>query len=183
MLAPGRAQRCRASLRRLSGFSVIELMLVLGVGAVIVAGSYYAYGVVSRDQASRANADATVNLIAAIKHKWSYIGAYTGVSGTSVINAGLVKAPFTYSGTTIYSGYGMTVWPMGSADEMQLMIYIPKSECLATVSALDRIAYKIIHMTGTIKDESLATPKLLSSWNLSCGPDLGGKYLLQAIVK
>ncbi len=77
----------------------------------------------------------------------------------------------------------MTVWPMGSADEMQLMIYIPKSECLATVSALDRIAYKIIHMTGTIKDESLATPKLLSSWNLSCGPDWGGKYLLQAIVK
>lgn len=156
--------------RRQRGFTTTELMLVLGVGTVVIAAAFYGYKRVSEENADRANAFATSSFFASIKAKWHGIGSYSAVNRPNVIAAGLVVKPFTASGTTsIMNPYGYEVLLFGSPAEFFALMTIPKSKCIATITALDAVAYRIYHSNGAIKDVGVP----LSAWNGKCGPDMG----------
>lgn len=167
--------------RRRRGFTTLELLLVVGVGSAILAGSFGAYRTASEDVLDRENAIATAELLAAIRDKWRGIGSYIAVNNAAVINGGLLVQPYTYSGTTIYNGYQKAVSVFGATSMFTAVIRVPASKCLATVAALEPLAYKIVRQGGAIKEDPTT---LLSSWDNNCGwvaPD--GTVLLTAYVK
>lgn len=135
--------------RRQRGFTITELMLVLGVGAVIIAGAFTGYKVVSESNDDQQNMSATTNLLASVKNKWSGIGSYTGVSDSAVNAAGLVVKPLTWDGTNIKNVYSHNIVFSTQAANFAGQISVPTNKCIDTIGALDGIAYRIdVHTAG-----------------------------------
>lgn len=167
-----------ASLRVQHGFTVTELLLVLGVGTLIFAAAFAGYGVVSDSNTDRANALATTNLLVSIKNKWWGVGSYDGVTAANVHAAGLVVKPYSFTPpSTLLNGYGLWTNVSGSGGAFSLMLNVPINKCVDMVAALDRVAY-LISVDGTeIKNPS--TP--LADWNGHCGSS--AEVMLIAWVK
>lgn len=167
-----------ASLCGQRGFTITELLLVLGVGAVINGASFAVYSVVSESNVDRANALATTNLAISIKDKWRGMGSYNGLDAESVYNAGLVVKPYSYTPPgPLLNSYGLGTDVSGAGYEFTIQTLVPRSKCVETVESLGRVAYTISWSGGVIKNA--ATP--LSSWDGNCGPD--DPVLLTAFVK
>lgn len=163
------------------GFTITELMLVIGVGTVMIAAAFYGYKQVSEENADRENAYATARFLGAIKAKWRGIGTYSTVDVPNVIAAGLVTKPFAFKpdGTVIWNPYQQPFYLFGSPAEFFALMTIPKSKCVVTVAALDGVAYKIWSGGAAIKDVGVP----LSSWNGSCGADMGGNNMIMAYAR
>lgn len=167
-----------ASLHSQRGFTVTELLLVLGVGTLIIAAAFAGYGVVSDSNTDRANALATTNLLVSVKNKWWGVGSYDGVTAASVYAAGLVVKPYSFTPpNTLLNGYGLWANVSGSGGAFSLMLNVPINKCIDMVAALDRVAYSISVDGAEIKNAT--TP--LADWNGSCGP--GTEVMLIAWVK
>lgn len=138
-----------AAYRNQRGFTITELMLVLGVGAVILAGAFIGYKTVSGNNDDQQNMSATTNLLASVKNKWSGIGSYTNVTAANVNSAGLVTKPLTWDGTNIKNVYSMNIGFGGQASNFVGQIEVPPGKCLEAVGSLDGIAYRIdVHTAG-----------------------------------
>lgn len=135
--------------KKQGGFTITELMLVLGVGAVIIAGAFIGYKVVSENNDDQQNMSATTNLLASTKNKWSGIGSFAGVTSTAVSAAGLVSKPLTTDGTNIKNVYALPIVFLGAVPNYAAQIKVPTKKCIETVGSLDGIAYRIdVHTAG-----------------------------------
>lgn len=139
-----------AAYRKQRGFTITELMLVLGVGAVILAGAFIGYKTVSGNNDDQQNMSGQTNLLAATKNKWSGIGSYTSVTAAAVNSAGLVTKPLSWDGTNIKNVYSMNIGFGGQASNFVGQVEVPPEKCLETVGSLDGIAYRIDVHTAAI---------------------------------
>lgn len=176
--------------KKQGGFTITELMLVLGVGAVIIAGAFIGYKVVSENNNDQQNMSATTNILASTKNKWSGIGSFAAVTSTTVSAAGLVVKPLTTDGTNIKNVYGQSIAFLGAAPNFVAQITVPPEKCIETVGSLDGIAYRIdVHTAGvaagavesatqTVKPAGSAINAALAS--TQCG---GATTVITAFVK
>lgn len=131
------------------GFTITELMLVLGVGAVIIAGAFIGYKTVSENNDDQQNMSGTTNLLASTKNKWSGIGSFASVTSAAVQAAGLVVKPLTWDSTNINNVYSLPIVFAGVASNYAAQISVPPKKCIETVGSLDGIAYRIdVHTAG-----------------------------------
>lgn len=131
--------------KKQGGFTITELMLVLGVGAVIMAGAFVGYKTVSSNNQDQQNQQAVVNLLSAVKNKWQGLGSYAAVTATAVNSAGLINKPLTWDAgnSDILNAYSKTVDFSGVASNFVAQITVPVEKCLETIGALDGVAYRI----------------------------------------
>lgn len=129
--------------RRQRGFTITELMLVLGVGSLMIAGAFVGYKVLTDNQSSQENMTSTSNLTAAVKTKWQGIGSYAAVTTAAVGDAGLVSKPLSFDGTNITNVYGNNVDFVGAAANYVAQISVPTKYCTDTIGSIDGIAYRI----------------------------------------
>lgn len=139
-----------AAYRNQRGFTITELMLVLGVGAVILAGAFIGYKTVSGNNDDQQNMSAQTNLLAATKNKWSGIGSYASVTAAAVNSAGLVNKPLSWDGTNINNVYSMSIGFGGQAGNFVGQVAVPPEKCIETVGSLDGIAYRIDVHTAAV---------------------------------
>lgn len=129
--------------RNQRGFTITELMLVLGVGAVIIAGAFIGYKTVSDDQKTQSNGLALTQLAAKIRGRWSLLGDYSSLSESAVNAGGLIEKPLTWTGTHIYNAWDRVVRTFGSSSSAVVATRVPGDACLNTIVALDAVAYRL----------------------------------------
>lgn len=159
------------------GFTITELMLVLGVGALIMSGAYLGYKSVSEDATNQQLITSSVQLISSTKSKWQGFGSYSGLNNTSVVAATLVPKTFIVDTATgaISHGYGGNV-TLEAKDKdgndttsnfRAVFTSIPKKLCSDLATALDGVAYEIVIGTTTVKTSTspISGPTTLSACN------------------
>lgn len=146
------------------GYTMTELMLVLGVGAMILGGAYAGYNAVSSDASYQQTTTSALHLASGVKNLWGTTGSYTGLTTTKVINANLVPKPLTSNTTRIFHPYGDQVSfsllsTSGAATTVNYLITfsnIPKGFCLTLAPALDAVAFDI-RIGGTDATDAVKT--------------------------
>lgn len=150
------------NIKKERGFTITELMLVLGVGSVIMAGAFLGYKTVSSNNQDQQNQQSTVNLLAGVKNKWQGLGSYAGVTSAAVNAAGLVNKPLTWDGTNIQNAFSKNIVFSGAASNFVAQITVPVEKCLDGIGGLDGVAYRIdVGSTGSAAGaaESASTVK------------------------
>lgn len=135
------------------GFTITELMLVMGVGASMLAGAFLAYKSVSETQTDQETIAAHVNLLLAVREKWAPLGSYATVGHLNIYNAGLVAKPLSWDGANIKSSWASeTIHFNGDASHLVGWFYgVPGKKCIEIVGALDPVAsfIEILSTSGT----------------------------------
>ncbi|MBE7540571.1 MAG: prepilin-type N-terminal cleavage/methylation domain-containing protein [Rhodocyclaceae bacterium] len=174
------------------GFTITELMLVLGVAAVIIGGAFIGYKNVSASNTAQQNQSSTTNLVVGVKTKWQGIGSYAAVTPSAVNDAKLLAKPLTWDSgtTTIRNAYDKTIGFAGAASHFVAQVDVPADQCLETIGSLDGIAYRIDvhtaaraaadaeHATYTVKAASGSIDSAKA--NTQCG---GATTVVTAYVK
>ena len=180
-----------SNMKRQKGFTITELMLVLGVAAVIIAAAFMGYKTLSSNNTDNQNMSATINLVVAVKNKWQGVGSYAAITSAGVNTAGLVSKPLTWDGTNINNAYNKTIVFVGVANNFVGQISLPPANCLEMVGALDGAAYRIdVDTAGvapgatedavkTVKSATTGTIDPVKS-NTQCG---GATAVITAFVK
>jgi len=129
--------------RKQGGFTIIELMLVLGIGAMVIAGAFVGYKFLSSQASSMQNINATTSLVTAVKNKFQGVGSYAGITTTAVVTAELVSKPLNGSGSAITNLWDLPIEFVGAADKFVAQVTVPAKFCIDAAGALDGIAYRI----------------------------------------
>lgn len=144
--------------RKQRGFTITEMMLVLGVGSIIIGGAFYGYKQLSATNTSQQNLTGQTHLVIAVKNKWQGIGSYAAVSPTAVNAAKLVEKPISWDGSAIKNAYDKPIGFAGTATNFVSQIEVPPENCLDTVGALDGIAYRIDVDTAVVAANAAEDP-------------------------
>ena len=72
------------------GFSLVEVLLVLGFAAVLIAGAFLAYSSVKGSSAVNSEAQALATMVAGTKSLFASSPGYDDISAEVLINAGIV---------------------------------------------------------------------------------------------
>ena len=128
-----------------NGFSLTELMLVLGVGATILSAAFLGYNSVSQDVKNQKAISGITDLATAIRSKWGLVGSYSGINKSNVITAGIVPPQLkTISTTHILHDY--------SSVSLEFMPLNAISSSTETVACTASCPYFRIRMAGVPRD-------------------------------
>lgn len=134
------------------GFTITELMLVMSVGAAMLAGAFLAYKSVSETQTDQETIAAHVDLLLAVREKWAPLGSYATVGHVNINAAGLVAKPLSWDGASIRSPWASEIIHF-NGDGSHLIgwfYYVPGKKCIELVGALDKLASFIeIYASGS----------------------------------
>lgn len=124
-------------LNRQAGMTLIEIIVVLAIGALIIGGALSLYSNASSSQSSnQLNSDLTA-IRASVKSLYSTQGGYGTASLNSVlINAKKVPTTMSVSGTTISHALNGTLAVAGATSNFTMTVTaIPTDVCVALLSA------------------------------------------------
>lgn len=140
------------SLKKQSGMTLTESLLVLAVGALIAVLAYGAYRMATSDVKVQSQVQGITQLVGKIKQVFASAADFSGVTNTSVTNAKIVPADFKVSGTTISNAWGGTITAAqvtGDATKFQLTITkVPKEGCMEFLAGIASAAQSMT-MGGT----------------------------------
>lgn len=122
---------------RQAGMTLIEIIVVLAIGALIIGGALSLYSNASSSQSSnQLNSDLTA-IRASVKSIYSTQGGYGTASLNSVlINAKKVPTTMSVSGTTISHALNGTLTVTGATSSFTMAVTaIPTDVCVALLSA------------------------------------------------
>jgi len=122
---------------RQAGFSLIEIIVVLAIGALIVAGALSLYSSASSSQSSSQLYSDLSAIRASVKTLYSTQGGYGTASLNSIlINAKKVPTTMSVSGTTINHALNGTVTVTGATGNFTMTVTeIPTDVCIGLLSA------------------------------------------------
>lgn len=148
------------------GMTLIELLLVVGLGAVILAGMFVAYNKIQSTNAANTESTNISTLRAGVKGIYGTSVTYVGLTPTVLLNGRVVPDSMrTAAGTTINNSFGGTVgvapatYAGGAANNAFAITYpnVPVDVCAKLVVAVSQ-SFNLITVNGTtVKDSSTAT--------------------------
>lgn len=170
------------------GMSLIELLLVVGLAAIILAGMFVAYNKVQSTNAANTESANISTLRAGIKNLYGTTSNYNGVTGTILLNARAVPDSMrTATGTTINNSFGGAVTVAaaaysGGTDNAFSITYpnVPVDVCAKLVVAVSQ-SFNIVTVNGTsVKNTSTATGNEVNIGTLatSCASNNAGATLV-----
>lgn len=170
------------------GMSLIELLLVVGLAAIILAGMFVAYNKVQSTNAANTESANISTLRAGIKNLYGTTSNYSGVTEVILLQARVVPDSMrTAAGTTINNSFGgaVTVAPAtfaGNANSAFAITYpnVPVDVCAKLVVAVSQ-SFNLVTVNGTtVKNTSTATGNEINITSLasSCASDDAGAELI-----
>lgn len=127
--------------RKQGGFSLVELMLVIGIGVLITIVAISLYGAAAERQKVSRVVNEYSSLVASINGLYANSPNYTGLTDAVVINgADLPKGMYDPAGPTLLYPWGtMTVAPAGAGNHQFTVTYndgMPEKSCVTFVTTL-----------------------------------------------
>lgn len=170
------------------GMSLVELLLVVGLAAIILAGMFVAYNKVQSTNAANTEATNISTLRAGIKNLYGASSNYAGVTPTVLLSARVVPDSMrTATGTTINNTFGGTVAVVpstfaGNANNSFAITYpnVPVDVCAKLVVAVSQ-SFNLVTVNGTpVKNTSTATGNDINIATLatSCATNNAGATLV-----
>lgn len=139
------------------GFTLLEILLVIGIAAVIAIAAFMAWPAVQSSQ--RANAEQSRAMTIAAGVKQAYNGRYSGVSNENVIRAKIPPSDMI-NGTALNSSWGGTVTVAPAATNTKFTITydtVPENVCLKLAPGLGQ-SFENVTVGGTaIRDDAAGT--------------------------
>ncbi|HOV56410.1 MAG TPA: type 4 pilus major pilin [Rhodanobacteraceae bacterium] len=150
------------------GFSLLELMIGIGVAAALIGFVIYLYVQVNANSNSYKSTQTVLTISTAVKTLYPSPN-YNGVSGS--VLASSKKVPDVYvSGTNLINPFGQTVTVastnIGSGTDNGYIITfpgVPTNECTSLASAVAGNFVKIEVGTTAVKDDTATTPVAYST--------------------
>lgn len=145
--------------RRQSGFTLVELIIVILIGGLILAG--VAAGVSKAMSGQRANAEIAEiqNVSTSIKKIYSNKSSYSGITLTGLINMNAFP-PERVSGGAVYNRWGgaVTVVAAGTGNVNFTLTYpsVPTSECLDIIPQLESVVDSVTVAGTSVKASGAA---------------------------
>lgn len=171
------------------GMSLVELLLVVGLAAIILAGMFVAYNKVQSTNAANTESANISTLRAGVKNLYGTSSNFTGVNAQVLLNARAVPDSMrTAAGATINNSFGgaVTVAPVtfagGGANNAFAITYpnVPVDVCAKLVVAVAQ-SFNLVTVNGTpVKNTSLATGNEVNIGTLasSCASTPAGASLV-----
>lgn len=148
------------------GMSLVELLLVVGLAAIILAGMFVAYNKVQSTNAANTESTNISTLRAGIKNLYGTTSNFSGVNAQVLLNARAVPDSMrTATGTTINNSFGGTVtvapatFAGGGANNAFAITYpnVPVDVCAKLVVAVAQ-SFNLVTVNGTtVKNTSTNT--------------------------
>lgn len=140
------------------GFTLLEILLVIGIAAVIAIAAFMAWPAVQSSQ--RANAEQSRAMTIAAGIKQAYNGRYAGVTDANVIAAKIPPSDMI-DGATLNSSWGeaVTVAPVTGDNSKFTISYaaVPEAVCLKLAPGLGQ-SFENVTVGGTpIRDDAAGT--------------------------
>lgn len=152
-----------SSLKKQTGMTLTESLLVLAVGALIAVLAYGAYRMASSDVKVQSQVNGTVQLVGKIKQIYASAGNYGTAKSeitSSIAAAKIVPSDFKTDGTTISNSWGGTVKVYAGATNTQFLVEITnvpsEGGCLEFLSGISSAA-NTLNMGGLVGGGGLAT--------------------------
>lgn len=145
--------------RNCRGYSLVELLLVLGAVGSIIAGVMYVAAKVSTSQKVNQTNSAVISMVSSLKKLvYDPSNSYSGVNADFLIKAGIVQKPFTAGTNKIYDAWGNEITIGSSQNFVGVGINAPDSDtCINLASAMADNAIRITVDTATPNFSSSAT--------------------------
>lgn len=143
------------------GYSLVELLLVLGVVGSILAGVMYLSSKVTTLQKVNQTNGAIIEMVSSLKKLvYDPSNSYSGVDANFIIKTGLAKKPFTSDTTTIYDAWGNAIVVGSSKNFIGFGIHAPDADtCINLVSAVADNAIRItVHSAAPSFVSTATTP-------------------------
>lgn len=104
-----------AKLKKSAGFTLIEIMVALGIIGAGAAVVLYYQGRAQTNAMTKDTVTAVSNMASKIKTYYAAQGTYNGISAAAINNMSLVAQPLTWDGTNIRDAGGNVVNIIGNA--------------------------------------------------------------------
>ena len=146
--------------RRARGFTLVELMVVLAIMGAAFAGYLFYQSMLAERNKANDTVKALVSMVGDIKTNYQPANTFVGVTSAALSQSGVVKPPFTTSGTTILDAWGQVVTVGGSPAFFGVSMSMPDSDtCMRLVSAMAQSALRLtIHTAAPSFSTSATTP-------------------------
>lgn len=141
-----------SSLKKQTGMTLTESLLVLAVGALIAVLAYGAYRMASSDVKVQSQVQGITQMVGKIKQVFGTGTDYNNVTIANVINARIVPADFKVNGTTaINNAWAGTITPAVGTNTAQFTLTItnvPAEGCMEFLSGISSSA-TVLTVGGT----------------------------------
>lgn len=168
MSLPNAARR-PARLPRQSGFSLVEILLVIGVISVLAVGAFFVYDNVRDNAHAKQATDQAMDIAAAIRTRFGH-RPITGLTTTNVVSSGILSADDLVTPW----GTGMNLWPLASGRHLTISFLgaTPKV-CVKFISRIEPASDMITVGDATIikRKATIGSPVEYSGANalIQCG--------------
>jgi type II secretory pathway pseudopilin PulG len=141
----------RTSNRRARGVTMLETLLVVGVGGVLIAGAFLGYNVVNKDNGTQQLSQNAVQMIGKIKSAYGS-GAFTGMTATTIQQMGALPSGWSVSGANIVDNFGNNITLSVGANTYGVQFNgLTQSNCAAFASQVVNAAYAVsVGTTGAV---------------------------------
>lgn len=140
-----------------NGFSLLELLLVLGIIAALVVAAFIVYPKVQSSQRATAESNNIATIQAGVKSLYTAVSSYSGLNETVAVQAKIFPDNMLVSNKPVNAFKGnvllgtSTDSPSGVANSAFTITYIdvPASECTKIVSGVGANFYSVAIGTGS----------------------------------
>ncbi|HID4134371.1 TPA: type 4 pilus major pilin [Pluralibacter gergoviae] len=146
------------------GFSLLELLLVLGIIAALIVAAFIVYPKVQASQRAQAESNNIATIQTAVKELYASASSFTGLDNTVAVRAKIfLDNMLSGSGTSatpinVFKGkvtVGSSNWgPSETAGSSFTIIYesVPAAECIKIIAAVGGNFYTVgVGSTGNVK--------------------------------
>lgn len=166
-------------LRNKKGFSLLELLLVLGIIAALVVGAFIVYPKVQASQRAEAESKNIATIQAGVKALYTSASSYSGLTNTVATNAKIFPDNML-NGTSVINVFKGNVTlatstesPSGVANSAFTITYanIPAAECTKIIAAaagnfyVAKVGTTTVKAAGSILDVAATTTACASGAN------------------
>lgn len=170
------------------GMSLVELLLVVGLAAIILAGMFVAYNKVQSTNAANTESTNISTLRAGVKNLYGSSTSYNGLTNAVLLNARVVPdnmrdATGAVGATAITNSFGgavvVTPTTFGTGaqpDNAFQIVYprVPADVCAKLVVAVAQSFDRVVAGAQTVKDTSAATGNAINVANAATGCNVNG---------